>query len=83
VADDCSNKIRIGESCIDVKDTVKNLGCLLNQNLCMEKHVQDVCRKCYLSLYHISQIRTNLTEKTTAILVNSLILSKLNYMNCF
>ena len=33
-------------------------------------------------MYQISQIRENLTQNTCIILVNSLVLSKLDYMNC-
>jgi len=73
--------VKIGNSDISSVKSVKNLGCIFDENLCMENHVQNVCSSCYFTLYQISRIRQNLSEKTTTLLVNSLLLSKLDYAN--
>jgi hypothetical protein len=77
----CDN-IKIGDDLVTKSNCVKNLGCLLDESLSMEKQVQNISKSCYYSLYQIGQIRENLTESTCTILVNSLVLSKLDYMNC-
>ena len=47
----------------------------------MNSHVNNIVRTCYCNLRQISHIRPHLTLEATATLVNSLITSRLDYMN--
>ena len=47
----------------------------------MSKHISDICRLTFLSLRRIGCIRTYLSEKATSCLVNSIILSRLDFCN--
>ena len=73
--------VKVGTECVNLTDAARNIGAVLDSRLCMEDHVLSVTKSYYYQLYRIGQIRPYLSEKTTAILVRSLILSKLDYVN--
>ena len=73
--------VKVGTECVNLTDAARNIGAVLDSRLCMEDHVLSVTKSCYYQLYRIGQIRPYLSEKATAILVRSLILSKLDYVN--
>ena len=71
----------MGET-IPVENTVKYLGVWLDENLCMSKQVSSLCSQGYLTLrnlWHMSSKVTSIRLRTK--LVNTNILSKLNYCN--
>ena len=47
----------------------------------MEKHVNSVCRSCYLQLRQISQIRRHITQDATKTLIHSFVISRLDNLN--
>ena len=51
--DDC-NHIMIGEEKLTAYDCVKDLGCIFDSTLAMEKHTQNLAKRCYHTLYQIS-----------------------------
>ena len=59
--------------------SAKNIGAMLDSNLDMTEHVNNICRACYMHLHNISRERENLTEDATATVVNTLITSRLDY----
>ncbi|XP_046549338.1 uncharacterized protein LOC124259276 [Haliotis rubra] len=73
--------LSIGQAEIYFSDEVKSLGVYLDSQLTMEKQVDSLCRTCYFHLRCIRQIRHLLTTETTKILVQSLVLSRLDYAN--
>jgi hypothetical protein len=53
----------------------------MDQTLSMSAHISDVCRSSFLSLRRIGSIRTYLSEKATACLINSVVTSRLDFCN--
>ena len=75
------NTIHILDSEITIQKSVKYLGVRLDQNLSMSDRISDVCRSSFLFLRRIGCIRPYLSDKATSCLVNSLILSRLDFCN--
>ena len=75
------NSIKVGNECVQLTDSPRNIGAELDNGLTMEDHVLSVTKSCYYQLYRIGQLRPYLKEKATATLVRSLIISKLDYVN--
>ena len=73
--------VNIGDECVSAVASAKNIGAVIDNNLTMEKQVNNTCRNCYISLRQISQIRCYLTMEATATLVHALIVSKLDCYN--
>ena len=71
----------IGEECIRFSKVVKNVGVYLDNNLKMDKHVNNTVSHCYSLLKNIGRIRNILSNKHTEMLVHSVITSKLDYCN--
>ena len=66
---------------IQVSDTVRNLGVVLDKSLSFEQQVSAICRMCYLELRRISSIRHLLSVEATKTLICSFVLSRLDYCN--
>ena len=76
-----NKKIVINDCIISFSVKVKNLGVLIDSNLSMRDHVNNIIKKSYLEIKRIKNVRQFLNENTTALLVNSLVLSKIDYCN--
>ena len=76
-----SDSLVLSESSVPLSSTVKNLGVTLDNTLSMKQHISSVSRTCYFQLRRIATIRKYLTTDATAKLVNSTILSRLDYCN--
>ena len=76
-----TTSITIGTDKIIPTCSAKNIGAIIDNHLTMEKHVQNICKSCYLSLHQISQIRSHLTIDAASTLVNALVTSKLDNLN--
>jgi hypothetical protein len=61
--------------------TVRNLGYYLDENLKGKAHVEKVCASCYATLKTIRKVRKSIDTDTCKLLMNGLILSKLDYCN--
>ena len=73
--------IRIGEDIISNVSAVKNLGIFLDAELKHSIHINKLTSSSFNTLRNISRIRCHLGQETTKILVQALILSKLDYCN--
>lgn len=73
--------LRIGNAEVAPSHVVRNLGVYCDSGLNMEKHVNMLCRSCYLQFKNISRIRRFLTLEATKTLVVSLVMSKIDYSN--
>ena len=74
--------IKVMGETIPVEKSVKYLGVWLDENLCMSKQVSSLCSQGYLTLrnlWHMSSKVTSINLRTK--LVNTNIISKLNYCN--
>ena len=61
--------------------TVKNLGIHMDSGLTMSNHVVELKKKCFLTLRNLTKIRFLLTTKQLKTIVNSLVVSCLDYCN--
>ena len=61
--------------------TVKNLGFLMDSSMNMQKQIMNVKRMCFQTIRNISKIRSLLTYKNLKTIVNSLVVSCIDYCN--
>ena len=73
--------IRIGEATITPTPSARNIGVMVDDMLTMADHIKKVCQMCHLWLRNIRRIRPSQTVESTHQLVQSLVLSRLDYCN--
>ena len=73
--------ITIGNAQIPFKQSVKNLGFILDCQLTMKAHVSNIAPTCYFELHHLASIRIFLTSTATITLVSALVTSRIDYCN--
>ena len=71
--------ITISNAQIPFKQSVKNLGFILDCHVTMNAHVSNIARTCYFVLRRLTSIRTFLTSTATATLVYAFVLSRIDY----
>ena len=74
--------IKIGEDIIPNVPAMKSLGIFLDAELKHTIHINNPTSSSFNTLHNISRVRCHLDQETTKILVQTLILSKLDYCNC-
>ena len=62
-------------------DHVKNLGVLMDSSLSLQQHVSKICQVCYYYITWIKRIRHTLDKTTTKLIVQALVISRLDYCN--
>ncbi len=72
---------QLGSSTITPSKTARNLGVVIDDQLNISEHITKTARSCRFSLYNIKKIRPFLSEHATQLLVQTLVLSRLNYCN--
>ena len=73
--------LTFGPNAVPFQTSAKYLGVHLDETLSMREQVTSLCRSSYFHLRKISSIRPYLWDESTAQLVSSLILSRLDYCN--
>ncbi|KAK9976737.1 hypothetical protein ABG768_021940, partial [Culter alburnus] len=73
--------VQLGSSTITPSRTARNLGVVMDDCLTFTDHVATTTRSCRFALYNIRKIRPFLSEHSTQILVQALVLSRLDYCN--
>ena len=73
--------IDIGNAPITPSPAVKNLGVIFDCSLAMDKHITAMCKKAFYEIHNISRVRKYLTVDATKSLVQSYVMSKLDYCN--
>ena len=71
----------IGNSRIHASQCVKNIGAMIDSQMDMKSHVNNVARACYLHLRNIGRIHPNITVDATATLIHAFISSKIDNLN--
>ena len=77
---DLSN-IQIGDSTVESTSCARNLGVQFEDNLSMEKHVNNVCWAASFALHKLGQIRKYLDKHTTKKLVHAFVTFRLDNCN--
>ncbi|KAK3506030.1 hypothetical protein QTP70_003090, partial [Hemibagrus guttatus] len=73
--------ISLNNSMISPSATARNLGVTMDNQLSFSSHVTNVTRSCRFLLYNIRRIRPFLSTQATQVLVQSLVISRLDYCN--
>ncbi len=76
-----SLKAMLGSSTITPSKTARNLGVVIDDKLNFSDHITKTARSCRFALYNIKKIRPFLSEHATQLLVQALVLSRLDYCN--
>ena len=61
-------------------DSVKNLGVWFDSDFSLSKHVQNVCKSCFVKLHDFRHVRRFLTY-VSVLVANALVSSRLDYCN--
>ncbi len=73
--------IQLGSSTITPSASVRNLGVIFDDQLTFKEHIAKTARSCRFALHNIRKIRPFPTEHATQILVQALVISRLDYCN--
>ncbi|KAK3565440.1 hypothetical protein QTP86_009696 [Hemibagrus guttatus] len=73
--------ISLNNSMISPSATARNLGVTMDNQLSFSSHVANVTRSCRFLLYNIRRIRPFLSTQATQVLVQSLVILRLDYCN--
>ncbi len=72
---------QLGWSTITPSKTTRNLAVVIDDKLNFTDHITKTARSCWFALYNIKKIRPFLSEHATQLLVQALVLSRLDYCN--
>ncbi len=73
--------IQLGSSTITPSTSVRNLGVIFDDQLTFKEHIAKTARSCRFALHNIRKIRPFLTEHAAQLLVQALVISRLDYCN--
>ena len=75
------NDITVGDTVVEAKSVVRNLGSWFDHNLEMSSHISKQCASAFYHLHNISRIRKFLSTDTTKALVHAFVTSRVYYCN--
>ncbi len=73
--------IQLGSSTISPSASVRNLGVIFDDQLTFKGHIAKTARSCRFALHNIRKIRPFLTEHAAQLLVQALVIYRLDYCN--
>ncbi len=73
--------IQLGSSTITPSSSVRNLGVIFDDQLTFKEHIAKTARSCRFAQHNIRKIRPFLTEHAAQLLVQALVISRLDYCN--
>ena len=73
--------LSFGHNVISFSTTAKKLGFHFTDDMRIDAHVQDICRKVYVDIRRISSIRNLLSIDATKTLLSAFVLPKIDYYN--
>ncbi|KAI4879259.1 hypothetical protein NFI96_003947 [Prochilodus magdalenae] len=77
----CDLAISFGNLLITPTENARSLGVILDGQLSFSAHIANLTRSCRFLLYNIRRIRPFLSQEATQLLVQSLVISRLDYCN--
>ena len=75
------NSTTVGESVVNTKRVVRNLGSWFDSQLSMSTHIRNLCSSAFFHLHNISSIRKFLSPVETKSLVHAFVTSRVDYCN--
>lgn len=73
--------LRLDDCIINANSSARNLGVIFDSTFSLETHVSSICKKSYMQMRQIGQVRKYLDVDSCKKLVNALVLSRLDYCN--
>ncbi|XP_071202850.1 uncharacterized protein [Salvelinus alpinus] len=73
--------ITVDNSIVSSSQSAKNLGVILDNTLSFSTHIKAVTRSCRFMLYNIRRVRPCLTQEAAQVLIQALVISRLDYCN--
>uniref|UniRef100_A0A674EDB2 Reverse transcriptase domain-containing protein n=1 Tax=Salmo trutta TaxID=8032 RepID=A0A674EDB2_SALTR len=73
--------ITVDNSLVSSSQSAKNLGVILDNTLSFSTNIKAVTRSCRFMLYNIRRVRPCLTQEATQVLIQALVISRLDYCN--
>eukprot|EP00057_Strongylocentrotus_purpuratus_P003586 XP_003726954.1 PREDICTED: uncharacterized protein LOC100892812 [Strongylocentrotus purpuratus] len=73
--------VTVGEAVIAPVEIARNLGVIVDKNLTMDDQLKNVCRSATAALRTIGKIRRYLTKSATQTLIQSFVMSRLDFCN--
>ena len=73
--------VTVGESVVNTKPVVKNLGFWFDSQLSISTHISKLCSSAFFHLHYISRIRKFLSPGETKSLVHAFVTSRVDYCN--
>ena len=73
--------LSLANTSVEVKTKAKNLGVIMDKTLSFTEHINEMCKKASYAIRSIGRIRKYLPSDGLKMLVNSLVISRLDYCN--
>ena len=73
--------ITVDNSLVSSSQSAKNLGVILDNTLSFSTNIKAVTRSCRFMLYNIRRVRPCLTQEAAQVLIQALVISRLDYCN--
>ena len=73
--------LSLANTSVEVKKKAKNLGVIMDKTSSFTEHINDMCKKAIYAIRSIGRIRKYLPSDGLKMLVNSLVIFRLNYCN--
>ena len=78
----CENKsLDVNGELVERTDAIKYLGAYMDEQLNMQKHITEKCRRAMYGLYRLKQVRKVLTDEAAETIAVDIVMSHLDYSN--
>ena len=78
----CENKsLDVNGELVERTEVIKYLGAYMDEQLNMQKHITEMCRKAMYRLYRLKQVRKVLTDEAAETIAVGIVMSHLDYSN--